>query len=164
MADPSKIFMSVKGVTGEATANNYTGWMRIDSFSVGASNPVSVNAGSGGLSGGTPTLSSFNVMKTTDTGSCNLFSGLTKGTHFDSASVCCLKSGQDAQVYLQYDFTDVMCESVQWSGSGGSGDTASESASFAYSQIQITYFKQDGKGGMAKGGMAGFNILTGVSS
>lgn len=160
MADPSKIFMTIKGVTGEATANNFTGWLRIDSFSIGASNPVSVNAGSGGLSGGTPTLSSFNVMKSSDASSCSLFSGLTKGTHFDTATVCCLKSGQDAQVYLQYDFTDVMCESIQWSGSGGSGDTASESASFAYAQVQITYSKQDGKGGMSKAGTAMYNVLT----
>ena len=160
MADMSNIFMTVKGVTGEATANNFAGWIRIDSFSIGASNPVSVNAGSGGLSGGTPTLSSFNVAKSTDKSSCDLFKGLTKGTHFATANVCCLKSGTDGQIYLQYDFTDVMCESIQWAGSGGSADTASESASFAYAQVQVTYFQQDDKGNMSKAGTTMYNVLT----
>ncbi len=164
MADQSNIFMTIKNVTGEATSANFTGWIRVDSFSIGASNPVSANAGSSGLSGGTPTLSSFNVAKSTDQSSCDLFKGLTKGTHFDTANVCCLKSGSDAQVYMQFDFTDVMCESIQWAGSGGSGGTASESASFAYAQVQVTYFKQDDSGNMSKSGMTSYNVLTQVTS
>jgi len=164
MADQSNIFMTVQGVTGEATSTNYPKWIRIDSFSIGASNPVSANAGTSGLSGGTPTLSSFNVAKSTDASSCDLFKGLTKGTHFATANVVCLKSGQDTGVYLQYDFTDVMCESIQWAGSGGSGGTASESASFAYAQVQVTYFAQDDSGNLSKSGMTSYNVLTQVTS
>ena len=49
--------------------------------------------------------------------------------------------------YLQYDFTDVMVESIQWSGSSGGDDTPTESVSFAFAKVKITYNKQDEKTG-----------------
>lgn len=164
MADAAKIFMTVKGVTGESTSANFKGWCMIDSFSIGGSNPISVSAGSGGMSAGTPTLSSFNIMKSTETSSTNFFQALCKGSHFDTASVVLLKSGSDANVYLQYDFTEVYIESIQWGGSGGSGGTASESLSIAYASVMVTYYTQNAQGGMSKAGQAGYNVLTQTTS
>ena len=45
--------------------------------------------------------------------------------------------------FLQYDFTDVMVESIQWSGSSGGDDTPTESVSFAFAKVKVTYNKQD---------------------
>ena len=51
---------------------------------------------------------------------------LLRGQHFPTATVEMSKAtgttGQQ-QVYLKYEFTDVMVESVQWSGSTGGDDT-----------------------------------------
>ena len=46
-------------------------------------------------------------------------------------------------MFLKYDFTDVMVESIQWSGSTGGDDTPTESVSFAFAKVAIDYFKQD---------------------
>ena len=47
------------------------------------------------------------------------------------------------QAFSTYTFTDVMVESIQWSGSSGGDDTPTESVSFAFAKVAISYFKQD---------------------
>ena len=49
-----------------------------------------------------------------------MFSACCNGQHFATAKVVCRKAtGADGgqQIFLEYDFTDVMVESIQWSGS-----------------------------------------------
>ena len=68
------------------------------------------------------------------------------------ASITQDRQGRDAQsdrnrggqkVFLEYDFTDVMVESIQWSGSSGGDDTPTESVSFAFAKVTIKYSLQD---------------------
>ena len=54
-----------------------------------------------------------------------------------------LDGGQ--QTFMKYTFTDVMVESIQWSGSSGGDDTPTESVSFAFAKVTIDYSKQDMK-------------------
>jgi type VI secretion system secreted protein Hcp len=149
---------------GESTATGLTGagWIEIYSFSWGASNPTTVGSGKSGLSAGKVSISSFNVMKKTEQSSCTLFQACCSGQHFTKASVVMRKatgtSGKQA-TFLQYDFTDVMVESVQWSGSTGGDDTPTESVSFAFATVAITYSKQDEKTGtVAKGNNASWDL------
>jgi type VI secretion system secreted protein Hcp len=159
-------FLSIDTVTGEATQANHVGWIEVFSFSWGASNPTTVGATSGGLSAGKVSISSFNVMKKTEASSCTLFAACCAGQHFPTATVEMSKatgtSGQQ-QVYLKYTFTDVMVESVQWSGSTGGDDTPTESLSLAFAKVAIDYSKQDeASGAMAPAGNASWD-LTAVS-
>ena len=78
-------YLQLDGVTGEATRANYTGWIELDSFSFGASNPVSIGTGSTGAGAGKASLSSFNVMKRTDSSSPVLFQKCCMGQHFAKA-------------------------------------------------------------------------------
>jgi type VI secretion system secreted protein Hcp len=143
------------GAGGEATAADLKppkGWIAIYSFSWGASNPTTVSAGSSGLSAGKVSVSSFNIMKKTENSSCDLFQACCNGQHYPTAQVVMRKaagvSGKQS-VFLQYDFTDVMVESIQWSGSSGGDDTPTESVSFAFAKVKISYSKQDEKTGAA---------------
>jgi len=159
-------FLSIDTVTGEATQANHVGWIEVFSFSWGASNPTTVGATSGGLSAGKVSVSSFNVMKKTEASSCSLFAACCAGQHFPTATVEMSKatgtSGQQ-QVYLKYTFTDVMVESVQWSGSTGGDDTPTESLSLAFAQVAISYSKQgEADGTMTPAGNASWD-LTAVS-
>jgi len=136
-------------VKGEATAAGLTpatGWFEIFSFSMGASNPTTVGTHSAGLAAGKVSVSSFNVMKKTEMSSPQLFSFCCNGQHFSTAKVVCRKAAGTAgkqQVFLQYDFSDVMVESVQWSGSSGGDDTPTESISFAFAIVNVQYFGQN---------------------
>jgi len=159
-------FLSIDTVTGEATQANHVGWIEVYSFSWGSSNPTTVSAGSGGLAAGKVSISSFNVMKKTEASSCTLFAACCAGQHFPTATVEMSKatgtSGQQ-QVYLKYTFTDVMVESVQWSGSTGGDDTPTESLSLAFGKVAIDYSKQgDADGTMTPAGNASWD-LTAVS-
>ena len=62
-------------------------------------------------------------------------------------------------VFLKYEFTDVMVESIQWSGSTGGDDTPTESLSLAFAKVAINYLKQDeGTGAMSAAGDASWDL------
>ncbi len=159
-------FLQISGptVAGEATQNNFAAWIEIYSFSWGASNPTTVSSGQAGLSAGKASISSFNVMKKADVSSPSLFAACTTGQHYGGALVNLLKatgtSGEQA-IFWTYTFTDVMVESIQWSGSSGGSDVPTESVSFAFGKVQIDYFTQDtATGAMANTGTASWNLTT----
>lgn len=156
-------FIDIAGVEGEATATGFTGKIEIYSFSWGASNPTTVGAGATGLSAGKVSISSFNIMKKTEKSSPVLFAACCNGKHFDTATVTMRKaSGEGGQkAFLVYKFTDVMVESVQWSGSTGGDDTPTESVSLAFAKCEIEYQQQDSKGGtIGKPIKAGWDLTT----
>jgi len=154
-------------VKGEATATGLTapaatGWIEIFSFSWGASNPTTVGTGSTGLSAGKVSISSFNIMKKTELSSPKLFSACCAGQHYATATVVLRKAtgtsgGQ--QMFLQYDFTDVMVESIQWSGSTGGDDTPTESVSLAFGAVTVTYKVQaEAAGTLGDGASASWDL------
>ncbi len=142
-------FLDLAGVEGECTAKGFEKKIEIYSFSWGASNPTTVSSGATGLSAGKVSVSSFNIMKKTEKSSPKLFQGCCTGKHFDTAVVTMRKAAGDAgqKAFLVYTFTDVMVESIQWSGSTGGDDTPTESVSLAFAKVAITYQQQDSKGG-----------------
>lgn len=158
-------FLDLAGIEGECTAKGFEKKIEIYSFSWGASNPTTIGSGSSGLSGGKVSISSFNLMKKTDKASALLFQRCCEGQHIATAKITMRKAGGSAgqQIFLTYEFTNVMVESIQWSGSTGGDDTPTESLSLAFGAVKITYFQQDATGKMAKAGEGAWD-LTKVSS
>ncbi len=146
-------FMWLKGGDPEAKGETTDKEMKsnnafeIYSFSWGASNPTTIGSATTGSGAGKVSISSFNVMKKTDSASPSLFLNCSKGQHFTEAHVVLRKAGGTAITYLEYDFEEVFVESIQWSGSSGGDDTPSESVSFAFGKVNIKYTPQAEKGG-----------------
>lgn|SRR5581483_4469795 len=169
--DTYMIIEDGKLVAGEATAAGLTpatGWFEVFSFSWGASNPTTVGTTSTGLSAGKVSVSSFNVMKKSENASPLLFSACCTGQHYKTAKVLMRKAtgtaGKQA-VFLEYDFTDVMVESIQWSGSSGGDDTPTESVSFAFAAVAISYSLQDtATGGVKAGNKASWDLTKAATS
>jgi type VI secretion system secreted protein Hcp len=162
MAFNSFLKITSPDINGEATQVNFEQNIEIYSFSWGASNPTTVSSGQAGLSAGKVSISSFNVMKKTDAASAAMFAACCAGQHYGQALVTLLKatgtSGQQ-QAFLIYTFTDVMVESIQWSGSSGGDDTPTESVSFAFAAVAISYLKQDeATGAMSAAGDASWDL------
>jgi type VI secretion system secreted protein Hcp len=159
-------FMKFEGgpkVEGESKQKGFEKQIDIYSFSWGASNPSTVGQGGGG-GAGKVSMSSFNVMKKTDLASAPLFQTCCSGDHFDKATVVLRKAGGAAQLdYLKYEFDEVYVDSIQWSGSTGGDDTPTESVSFSFGKVTITYKEQTpkGTGGGTTGGT--WDIRTGTS-
>lgn len=145
-------YLKLDGLDGESTRGGFEKWIEIYSFSFGASNPTTVGAGSGGMSAGKVSVSSFNVMKKTEASSPTLFQMCCVGDHFKTANVTLNKASGDKTnplSFLVFDFTEVYVESIQWSGSGGGDDTPTESISLAFATVKITYTPQQKTGAAA---------------
>lgn len=155
-------YLWIDGVKGEATADGLKDYMEIMSYSFGASNPASIGTGSGGAGTGKASLSSFNVMKFSEAGSAELFQRSCEGKHFPKAKVVLRKAtGEGGQSpYLEYEFEEVYIDSIQWSGSSGGDDRPTESLSFSFAKLTITYYKQDAKGAVSKDKQAFWNVRT----
>lgn len=135
-------FLKIGDIEGEATRKGFEKQIEILSFSWGASNPTTIGSGGGG-GGGKAQLSSFNCMKVTDKASPVLFQKTCQGAHFPKATVVLHKAGGDEAVdYLKYEFERVYIESIQWSGSSGGDDRPTESLSFAFGKVTVTYIEQ----------------------
>ncbi|HEY3454185.1 MAG TPA: type VI secretion system tube protein Hcp [Bryobacteraceae bacterium] len=163
-------FMWLKGgapeASGETTDKEFKGdkAFEIYSFSFGASNPVSIGSATAGSGAGKVSISSFNIMKKTDSASPALFLNCAKGQHFTEAHVRLRKAGGTALVYLEYDFQEVFVESIQWSGSSGGDDTPTESVSFAFGKVDIKYTPQKEKGDKGTPIPASWDLRTNVST
>jgi len=152
------MYLQLDGVSGESTRQNFVGWIELNSFSFGASNPVSIGTGSTGAGAGKVSLSSFNVMKQTDASSPVLFQKCCMGQHFAKAQVALNKAGGTSPVkFLVYDFTELYTESVQWSGGGGE-DTPAEAISFAFASVNVTYTPQKTDGTAGSAVVAGWDV------
>ncbi len=160
-------FMYVEGgkvsAQGETTDDEFSAkkaW-EIFSFSCGASNPTTVGSGSTGLAAGKVSISSFNIMKKLDNSSPSLFHACCSGSFWNSATVILRKAGGDKQMhFLQYDFKNVYVESIQWSGSSGGDDTPTESVSFSFAAMQVTYWPQNKDGSQGTKNPAAWDVTT----
>jgi type VI secretion system secreted protein Hcp len=155
-------FLDIKDVPGESTAKGMEGKIEIFSFSFGASNPVTIGSTASGGGGGKVSLSSFNVMKKTEKSSPLLFKACAAGNHYDKAVITLRKAGGAAgQVtFLTYEFETVYVESIQWSGSSGGDDTPTESVSFAFGKVTVTYTPQDKAGKAGQPVVASWDTTT----
>jgi type VI secretion system secreted protein Hcp len=144
-------FLKLDGVTGESQKANHTGEIDIMSFSWGASNSSSVGTGTG-VSTGKVSVSDFSIMKSTDSASPVLFQKCCDGSVIATGVVTLQRQVQAAATpYLVYNFTNVYVTSIQWSGSGGSGESPMESVSFCFEvgTVDYTPIGDDGTAGTA---------------
>ena len=97
-------FMWLKGGAPEAAGETTDKTFKADkafeiySFSWGASNPTTIGSATAGAGGGKVSISSFNIMKKTDSASPSLFLNCAKGQHFTEAHVRLRKAGGTALV------------------------------------------------------------------
>jgi type VI secretion system secreted protein Hcp len=156
---PFDAYLKLAGVDGESTRKGFEKQIEIYSFSFGAANPVNIGTGSGGAGAGKVSISSFNIMKKTDAASSKLFQNCCSGKHFPTGVVTLNKAGGDAALdYLKYEFKEVFVESIQWSGSTGGDETPSESVSFAFSSVNVTYTPQKDDGSKGSPQVAGWDV------
>lgn len=152
-----EMFLEIEGVEGESQVTGFENKIDIFSFSWGASNPSSVATGSGS-GAGKVSISSMNIQKSVDKASAKLFLACCQGKHFTKGKMTVREAGGDTPVeYLVMDFTQVFVDSLSWGGASG-GDKPSESLSFSFASIKMTYQEQQSKGSGQKSGEAGWDL------
>jgi type VI secretion system secreted protein Hcp len=134
---PAGLYLRIDGVNGTATGT-HKGAMAISSFQWGAGTSRS------GKQVSKVSLSDFTVTKQADKTSPTLFDAVSRGKHFDSATITSFskgqKSGTEVPTY-QYRLTDAVVDGLSQSSGG---DRPSESLSISYDTIKVTTTDPDG--------------------
>ncbi|HEY1756940.1 MAG TPA: type VI secretion system tube protein Hcp [Bryobacteraceae bacterium] len=152
-----EMFLDIDGVQGESQIKGFENKIDIFSYSLGASNPTSVATGSGSGAGKVD-ISSMSIQKIVDKATATLFDACCMGTHFDKGTLTVREAGGNAPInYLVMDFTQIFIDSVSWGGAAGGGKP-SESVSFSFASINITYLIQTATGDSQAGGSAFWNL------
>lgn len=112
------------------------------SYSWGMSNPTTIGSGSGGAGAGKVSISSLNMMKSVDQFSSQLLSSAASGSHFAHAVFTAQWGTGASAASAKYELSNVIVESVQQSGSGGSAP--SESFALVFGKVVWTF--TDGNG------------------
>ncbi len=139
-------FLKIDGIDGETSDQSHQGELSIESWSFGASNPVSV--GSGGLSAGKVQFQDFHFTKTIDKSSPVLFEKTVTGEHIKEVTLELCRTGEDSrsQCYLTIKLSDVLVSGYQIDGSGG--DVPTDQFSLNYAKIEFEYKPQKADGSL----------------
>ncbi len=152
-----EMFLDIDGVEGESQVKGFQNKIDIFSFSLGASNPSSVATGAGS-GAGKVSISSMSVTKVVDKATAKLFLACCQGKHYSKGKLTVREAGGDTPVeYLVLDFTQLFVDSISWGGASG-GEKPSESLSFSFESIKMTYQEQQSAGSGQKAGEAGWNL------
>ena len=149
-------FLKIDGVKSEATQKGFEGQIKLNSFELGAHNPVDMSAG-GGRGAGQVEVSTFKIAKLTDKSSPVLFQACCLGKHFKNAVVSICKAGGEQETYLSYKFDTVFIADIQWNGGGGE-DTPEENLELAFSKVEMTHLSQDAAGVLGEPIVASYDI------
>src|SRR5215831_10150955 len=152
-----EILMKIPGVDGEALTKGHEKEIELHSFSMGASNPSTVSSGSGSGAGKVD-ISSISIQKTVDMASAKLFLKCCNGTHFDTAKLTAREAGGESPVeYWIMDFKQVYVDNISWGGASGGGKPT-ESISFSFKEVKITYWSQSEAGAKDQKAEGGWNV------
>lgn len=133
------MYLEISGVPGEVvTPAAFANQIAVLSMSTGGSRPC-------GVGGGQLSMGSLNIMKLTDKSTVKLSTAMRDGTVYPTATLRFVRTS-DGQVYQVYQMNNALVESLQTSGSTGGDNKTTESVSFAYAQLAVTYTFFDGAG------------------
>jgi len=145
-------FLKIDGITGESTDDKHKDWIEVLSYSWGASQPASGSASSsGGASHERANFQDFSIVKTLDMATPKLALACAGGQHVKSVILELCRAGGDKVKYMEYKLTNCIISSIS---NGGGGGEPSESLSFNYGKVELTYVQQKRADGTAGGNVA----------
>jgi type VI secretion system secreted protein Hcp len=136
------IYMQVPGVVGDSTDPNHTGWIDVQSWSVGFQNPNALSS----ATGGNPSLSTFAAQLLYSQASPLLLKALATGEHLGTVKVDLVKAGPAGGLaYLTIVLTNAAITTISDSGDA-SGGLPVESIGIRASELSATYTSQNADG------------------
>ncbi len=144
-------YLKADPLKGESTDDAHQGWIEVESWNFGVSQPVSGPSGTGGRAAARADFQSFNISKMVDKSSVDLNMHCASGEHIAKLELeVCQETGEKVN-YWKFEFENVMVQSV--SVSGGGSARANENVSFVYDKVSFTYtaVNNDGSAGEKAG-------------
>lgn len=145
-------FLDIREVPGGSTAAGMEGAIEVLSTKWSVSHPSK-------LGGQRATFTTFDIIKRTDKSSTQLFTTCANGQMLKEMKVTIrAASGFAGQKgFLEYHFTDVTVERFESITTDGDNELPTESISFGFSKIEITYHAWT-RGGTIIAGQASYDL------
>ena len=142
----SNYYLQVDGIPGECTDSDHVGWILVDSFSHGLSQPHATASTGGGARGGISKVEhgDFVVVKQLDKSSPKLFLQCCNGKRIPQVRLDLVRQIDDKITYQKYVFTGALVRNVS-TGLSEAGERPVEDISFAYEKMEMTYTEVDAK-------------------
>jgi type VI secretion system secreted protein Hcp len=147
-------FLQITGIAGESTDAKHKGWLDVESWTWGETNPVTAPAGSG-AGAGKVQLQDFHFTTGVSKASPALFLACASGQHMKEAKLAAVKAGAMQQEFLTWTFSDVLVTGYQTGGAAG--DLVTDSVSLAFSTVKVEYKAQKADGSLDAAVTAGWD-------
>jgi type VI secretion system secreted protein Hcp len=140
-------FLNIEGIKGESTDDKHKDWIEVLSYNFGVSQMASAagHSGTSASAGHRADFQDLSIVKTMDKSSPMLMKYCATGYAIKEVILELCRAAGDKQKYMEYKLSQAIISSVSTGGGGGGEPT--ESVTFNYGKIELTYipFDRDGK-------------------
>jgi len=150
------LFLKIDGITGESQDNNHKGWINIDSFTWGASQPGNMSVGGGGGAGKVQ-YRDLSVQALIDKATPAIMRYVSIGKHLSRVELSICKAGGKQIEYCRITLVDVLITSVIFNGTTNR-DTIGLSYQFQASKVKTQYWEQSASGSKGAETQSGWDI------
>jgi type VI secretion system secreted protein Hcp len=147
-------FLQIAGIAGESTDAKHKGWIDVESWTWGETNPGTMATG-GGAGAGKVQMQDFQFTTPMSKASPALFLACASGQHMKEAKLAAVKAGAMQHEFLTWTFSDVLVTGYQTAGAGG--DLVHDSISLTFSKIKVEYKAQKADGSLDAAVTAGWD-------
>jgi type VI secretion system secreted protein Hcp len=149
-------FMKIGDIKGEATDQEHSDWIIIESMSSPMFRSIPEGARDAQRSRGDTTLGDIVVVRELDKSSTKLQENCANGTFFSEVEIhFCTQVKNKQQEYLTYKLKDVIITSYSFHGNAAGDPLPTEEVTLGYTEVEWTYITVDPKTGDKKGNVPG---------
>jgi type VI secretion system secreted protein Hcp len=149
-------FLQIAGVEGESTDAKHKGWIDVDSWSWGETQPTPPASGGGGA--GKVQVHDLHFVSRVSKASPKLFLACASGQHFKEARLVGRKAGKAQQEFLIWTFTDLLVTGYQTGGAEGGEVLPTDQVSLNFTKLKVEYRAQKADGSLDAPVAAGWDI------
>ncbi|WP_314419834.1 type VI secretion system tube protein Hcp [Pseudescherichia vulneris] len=150
------LFLKIDGITGESQDSNHKGWINIDSFTWGASQPGNMSIGGGGGAGKVQ-YRDLSVLTHIDKATPAIMRYVSLGKHMNKVELSVCKAGGSQIEYCHITLEDVLITNVVFNGTTNR-DLIGLSYQFQASKVKTQYWEQSASGGKGAETQSGWDI------
>lgn len=150
------LFLKIDGITGESQDSNHKGWIAIESFTWGASQPGNMSVGGGGGAGKVQ-YRDLSVQALMDKATPAIMRYVSNGKHINKVELSVCKAGGSQIEYCRITLEDVLITHLIFNGTT-QRDLLGVSYQFQASKVQTQYWEQSASGGKGAETQSGWDI------
>jgi type VI secretion system secreted protein Hcp len=137
------IYLKYEGIDGDTTEHKHMKWIEVMSVQFGVGRAISTRTGAAhSRESSEPSVSEVTIVKQLDASTPKLFVESCTGNKGKKVEIEYVTTGQESEVPLRYELTDVLVSGYSISSSG---DRPTESVSLNFTKVEMKYTPYNAK-------------------